>query len=75
MPFIRVTDTQTKAIVDLNINKIIKFEVRPGSKFTTIDLDDNWCIHVDDEPRQLRGYIKKAEGTLPEKAEPNVSQE
>lgn len=71
MPFIRVNEFQTETVHDVNVANIISFSVKKGSKFTTMELVDNITINIVDDPRQLRGYIKKAEGTLPEKAEPN----
>lgn len=72
MPFIRVTRYEDDVVIDISVTKIISFYVAKGGKFTTVELVDNLNIHAKDEPRQLRGYIKKAEGTLPEKAEPNI---
>lgn len=72
MPFIRVTRTCDKVVIDINTASILQFY--PASGNTRIDLQDNISHDIVDEPRQLRGYIKKAEGTLPEKAEPNGEQ-
>lgn len=72
MPFIRVTEVKTKQVNDINVNRIISFYERTGDKFTTIHLEGGLDLHVEDEPRQLRGYIKKAEGTLPVKKESNA---
>lgn len=71
MPFIRVTRFEDAVVMDINVNKIISFHVGKGKKFTTIELVDNLTVDACDDPRQLRGYIKKAEGTLPEKVMPN----
>lgn len=69
MPFIRVT-RRDNVVIDISVNKIIQFYPQGGD--TRIDLVDNISHDIVDDPRQLRGYIKKAEGTLPEKVEPNV---
>ena len=67
MPFIRVTDVKQKQVVDLNIAHIVGFTPAhrdlSGSFITLINGE---IYHVEDTPRSLRGYIKKAEGTLPE---------
>lgn len=68
MPFIRVT-RRDNVVIDISVNKIIQFYPQGGD--TRIDLVDNISHDIVDDPRQLRGYIKKAEGTLPEKAMPN----
>jgi len=68
MPFIRVT-RRDNVEIDVSVNKIIQFYPQGGC--TRIDLTDNISHDINDEPRQLRGYIKKAEGTLPVKKEPN----
>lgn len=62
MPFIRVT-RRDNTVIDVNISKIIQFHPHGGN--TRLDLVDNISHDIVDEPRQLRGYIKKAEGTLP----------
>lgn len=69
MPFIRLNLYVEQSSVDVNINTIIAFEVRPGDKFTTVCLRDNLNYEVSDTPRSIRGYIKRAEGLLPEKVE------
>lgn len=69
MPFIRVT-RRDKIVVDINTVHIIQFYPEGGD--TKVDLTDNLSFNVLEEPRQLRGFIKKAEGTLPEKQEPNT---
>lgn len=70
MPFIRVTRTADSVVFDINTANIIQFYPHHGN--TRIDLTDNISHDIVDEVRQLRGYIKKAEGTLPEKQELNV---
>lgn len=70
MPFIRVT-RRDNVVIDINTVNIIQFYPQGGN--TRIDLKDNITHDIVDEVRQLRGYIKKAEGTLPEKQEPNVA--
>lgn len=68
MPFIRVTDVRDKQVVDLNINHIVAFTPAIGRDLqgSLITLNNGDVYHVEDTPRSLRGYIKKAEGTLPE---------
>lgn len=73
MPFIRVTRTSDSVVFDINTANIIQFYSYQGH--TRIDLTDNISHDIVDEVRQLRGYIKKAEGTLPEKQEPNVEKD
>ena len=53
----------------MNITSIINFGVKPGNKHTTVELRDNITLSVSDTPRSIRGYIKRAEGLLPEKEE------
>lgn len=69
MPFIRVT-RRDNVVIDIHTANIIQFYQQGGS--TIIDLRDNISHNIVDEPRQLRGYIMKAEGTLPKKQEPNA---
>lgn len=67
MPFIRVTDAQQKQVVDVNIAHIVAFTPAAGRdpQGSFITLNNGVIYHVEDTPRSLRGYIKKAEGTLP----------
>lgn len=69
MPFIRVTRTRDDVVMDININRIESFSQEKGNKFTTLCLQGESVYHVNDTPRSIRGYIKKAEGLLPEKEE------
>lgn len=68
MPFIRVTDVVQKQVVDLNVAHIVGFTPATGREQTgsLVTLANGDVYHVEDTPRSLRGYIKKAEGTLPE---------
>lgn len=61
MPFIRINRIDGKSI-DVNTSKIIQFYELGGN--TRIDLSDNLSHDVKDSPRQLRTFIKKAEGLL-----------
>lgn len=67
MPFIRLNRHIEQTPVDVNINTILTFEVKRGDKFTTVYLRDNLNLEVSDTPRSIRGYIKRAEGLLPDK--------
>lgn len=69
MPFIRVTDVQSKQVIDLNIAHIVAFTPVGGTKAkgSLVSIDNGESYHVEDETRQIRGYIMRAEGTLPEK--------
>ena len=69
MPFIRLNSAHDKSVVDVNISTIISFSVKPGNVHTTVELRDNLTMLVSDTPRSIRGYIKRAEGLLPEKEE------
>lgn len=67
MPFIRVTDVQQNQVVDLNIAHIVAFTpANRNQQGSFVTLNNGDVYHVEDTPRSLRGYIKKAEGTLPE---------
>lgn len=65
MSFIRVSEQdESKTKVDLNTVHIVSF--RPASDAgAVIDLTDGGTLYVNESPRQLRGFIKKAQGTLP----------
>ena len=65
MSFIRVSEKdESKTKVDVNTVHIVLF--RPASDAgSMIDLADGGTLYVNESPRQLRGFIKKAQGTLP----------
>ena len=65
MSFIRVSEQdESKTKVDLNTVHIVSF--RPATDAgAVIDLTDGGTLYVNESPRQLRGFIKKAQGTLP----------
>lgn len=66
MGFIRVTDKDTQEKIDLNVEHITAFRglgANAGSQVVIINGDN---FTVSDSPRSLRGYIKKAQGSLPD---------
>lgn len=69
MPFIRLNSFNQASVIDVNVRTILTFSALPGDKYTTVCLRDNLNLQVTDTPRSIRGYIKKAEGLLPEKEE------
>lgn len=73
MPFIRVNEHPGGDVHHVNIASIISFSQRKGDKFTKLELKDNISLSVTDTPRQLRGFINKAEGLLEDKVELVVS--
>lgn len=64
MPFIRVNEHPTGSVHHINVANIISFTQRKGEKYTRVELRDNLLLVVTDTPRQIRGYINKAEGLL-----------
>lgn len=69
MSFIRVTlRNEKKTKVDLNSAHIVHYHAgsnggaEVGSDVTLLNDD---ILTVNESPRQLRGFIKKAQGTLP----------
>lgn len=69
MPFIRVNEQPSGDVHHVNVANIISFSQRKGEKFTRVELRDNLLLVVTDTPRQIRGYINKAEGLLVDRAE------
>lgn len=69
MPFIRVNEHPSGDVHHINIASIISFSQHKGDKFTKLELRDNISLGVTDTPRQLRGYINKAEGLLEDRQE------
>lgn len=65
MSFIRVSEQDdNKTKVDVNSVHIVSF--RPAADAgSMLDLSDGGTLFVNESPRQLRGFIKKAQGTLP----------
>lgn len=67
MTYIRVVDHETELKVDLNTAHIIAFAAArdvdgnelPG---THISLVNGLTYHVSDTPRQVRGYVRQANG-------------
>lgn len=66
MSFIRLTSQSDNTRLDLNVNHIVGFEPSndgSGSKVWTST--DDTCF-VKESTRQIRSFIKKAQGTLPQ---------
>lgn len=77
MPFIRVTDAETQQKIDVNIAHIVAFypnvnRKRPTSR-SLVRLTTGDIFDVQDEARQIRSYIKKEEGKLPDPIEETVN--
>ena len=68
MSFIRVTTKKNAVKLDLNLNHIVHFETHQTGEGSYITMIDGTDYEVTNSSRSLRGYIKKAQGTLPEKA-------
>lgn len=67
MSFIRVTLKHNGVKVNLNSANISSFsDASDSGSVITMTNDDDF--EVTDSARSLRGYIKKAQGTLPAKA-------
>lgn len=66
MPLIRI-NTAAGDTISVNTQHIIQFYELGGN--TRIDLRDNISHEIKDSPRQLRGYINKAEGLLNDRVE------
>lgn len=66
MSFIRVTDNESGEKIDLNSNHIVAFRGMGDGQGSEISLIGGNFHSVKDSPRSLRGYIKKAQGMLPE---------
>lgn len=65
MSFIRVTLRSSKDKVDLNTAHIVSFRegVQSGTEVSMVNGD----LHlVNESTRQIRSFIKKAQGTLPQ---------
>lgn len=73
MSFIRVTNIDGSVKTDLNVNKIIGFSQKKAG--TEVVMTDNMTYVVHETARQVRNFIKKAQGLLPEKAEHATSEE
>ena len=68
MSFIRVTLKSNGSKVELNINQVTQFTAATTGEGSSITLANSEVLHVTDTVRSLRGYVKKAQGVLPEKA-------
>jgi hypothetical protein len=68
MSFIRVTLKADGSKVELNINHVTHFSGASSGEGSTIILANRDYLEVTDTIRSLRGYVKKAQGVLPEKA-------
>lgn len=65
MSFIRVSRVNTDSTkVDINTAHIVSYEVGQASTIIVMSTDEE--LHVNETPRQLRSFIKKAQGTLPQ---------
>lgn len=67
MSFIRVTLKADGSKVELNINHVTHFSVASTGEGSSIVLANGDVLQVTDTVRSLRGYVKKAQGVLPEK--------
>lgn len=68
MSFIRVSARDNKCKIDLNSVHIVSFSagrVQGADVGSDIELTTGEDLYVNESPRQLRGFIKKAQGTLP----------
>ena len=68
MSFIRVSARDNKCKIDLNSIHIVSFSagrVQGADIGSDIELSTGEDLYVNESPRQLRGFIKKAQGTLP----------
>lgn len=61
MTYIRVVDHETKLNVDLNTDHIVAFAPADDSG-TLISLVNGVTYRVDDTPRSVRGFVRKAQG-------------
>lgn len=65
MSFIRVTLRSSKEKIDINTVHVVSFREAdsPGTEITMLNDD----VHlVNETTRQIRSFIKKAQGTLPQ---------
>ncbi len=69
MSFIRVTDAKSGERIDLNSDHIQAFRGLGDGQGSQIALADGTNYNVKDSARSLRGYIKKAQGGIPEPCE------
>ncbi len=65
MSFIKVTDKESGERIDLNSDHILAFRGLGEGKGCQIALLGGTSHIVNDSPRSIRGYIKKAQGVLP----------
>lgn len=66
MSFIRVTKRDTgKTKTDLNVNHIIGYTPGEGDVGSDVLLSNGDGLMVNESPRSLRSFIRKAQGTLP----------
>lgn len=70
MSFIRLTRKGGTKQVDVNSTHVVSFEELNGTgNGTYVTLVDSTEMDVLESPRQIRSFIKKAQGSLPAPAE------
>jgi hypothetical protein len=66
MSFIRVTQRDgSKTKTDLNVNHVVWYTPAIRQEGSDILLSNDEILTVNESPRSLRSFIKKAQGTLP----------
>lgn len=65
MSFIRLTDKESGEKIDVNSNHIVAFRGVGDGEGTEVVTTVGGTHSVTDSPRSIRGYIKKAQGSLP----------
>lgn len=76
MSFIRVTQRNAdKTKTDLNTVHVICYTPEVGGTGSDIALRDGTKLAVNESPRQLRSFVRKAQGQLPAPAAAEASGE
>jgi hypothetical protein len=66
MSFIRVTQRNgSRTKTDLNVNHVVWYTPGARSEGSDILLSNDEILPVNESPRSLRSFIKKAQGILP----------
>lgn len=65
MSFIRVTLRSDKTKIDLNTVHVVSYAPQYEGTGSDIELSTGNELAVNESPRQLRSFVRKAQGTLP----------